>query len=90
VHPNGVLAEIARRTGRGHSVSAKTVKAISDLLPYLCEAFEELEDSDDAAPRLLALADVVVFKGKADENGSIKSAPWLRAEADRGASNARA
>jgi YaaC-like Protein len=88
LHPSGVLPEIARRTGRGYVVVQKTTMSLGALLPYLCEAFDELEDSE-ATPRLLPLADVVVHKGEADDNGTLKTALWLRAEVDRGALNAR-
>jgi hypothetical protein len=88
LHTSGVLAEIARRTGRGYSVARTTTVALDDLLPYLCEAFDELEESD-AAPLLVPLANVAVHKGSADDNGATKTALWLRVEVEAGALSAR-
>jgi YaaC-like Protein len=88
LHTSGVLPEIARRTGHGHTVAQKSVVALDDLLPYLCEAFEELEESA-ATPRLMPLASVAVHKGEADDNGTPKTALWLRAEVEPGALSAR-
>jgi hypothetical protein len=88
LHTSGVLGEIAKRTGRGYAVARRTVVALDALLPYLCEAFDELEESA-ATPRLVPLAAVAVHKGDADDNGTKKTALWLRAEVEPGALSAR-
>jgi YaaC-like Protein len=88
VHTAGVLPEIAARTGRNYVVPQVTEYALDDLIPYLCEAFDELEESG-TTPRLLPLAELVVHKGEADDNGTPKTALWLRAEVAAGPLSAR-
>jgi len=89
VHPGGVLPEIAARTGRNYVVAQVTEYALDDLIPYLCEAFDEIEESGTSGPRLLPLTDLVAHKGEADDHGTPKTALWLRAEVATGSLAAR-
>ena len=74
--PQGVFAEIARRTATTFTYGTKKEVALSDLAAYLCETHDEYEHAIDQRPKLLPLDAVTVLRGHSGTGKAI----WLRAE----------
>lgn len=89
--PEGVFAEIAKRSGAGFAYQQKKEVALADLAAYLCEAHDEYEAAIRQRPRLIPLRSLEVWRGKVPKpagSGEI-GALWLRAEIDAGTLTAR-
>lgn len=89
VRTQGVLSEIARRSGARFAYQSKKILPVAELSGYLCETHEEYENSIDRYPELLPIREMTVYRGEAEVNGKATGALWLRAEIDRGLLKAR-